>query len=64
MLDEQYAKLAKLQEVYLARTGQDGIHALNLDHVVASQTSPTWHMAREIPLSARTPRVQQSPRFS
>ena len=62
-LDESHAKHAKLHEVYASRSGQGGVHALNLDHLVVAQTAPTWHMTREVPLSARTPRVQQSPRF-
>lgn len=63
LVDEKLTNHAKLKEVYSARNGQGGVHAINLDHVVLSKVLPTWHMAKEVPMSARTPRVQSSPRF-
>ena len=69
LVDDRHINYDKLREVYAARagTGQGtGLHALNLDHIVTTQTSPIWHMGREDLSTPRvTPRrVQQSPRFS
>ena len=50
LVDDVHHDQQKLQAVYRARTGQNGIHR--------------FATGFEIPLSARTPRVQQSPRFA
>lgn len=48
LVDERHIQTKKLQDVYHSRTGQGGVHHLQI---------------YEVPVSARSPRVQQSPRF-
>ena len=50
LVDDEHHDNAKLKGAYSARTGQGGIHMCKIQ-------------CFEIPLSARTPRVQESPRF-